>query len=337
MDSTNTKISKLNIIPSVDFLMPPSTKQPKSVNYSLSSQTISHHASVSNFLKTMNSTPHNPNRNLKTSMRNLPNLSLKAPSKFLATNKGKSTIFKPFDYETFCNLNFDRRVKRILNDDDARNKRRQAFEKILDKKAHLHVKAVHDHIVKDFMSRKVRENAHVLASINDTKINNCIDTIIKAANQDDHAIISPFYLTYNSSGLRQSKMKMTQTTINTQFPLFSKDKCKTLFADFMRKQWKNRPQPKNAQNEMLTTEKLTKIKSRYRILLKDARSIQRFSKRKCNRFKKEWTMCEKILAAEKKNLNSIEDPEINFDFYIWQASKLCENPFDKESISENNF
>ncbi len=208
-----------------------------------------------------------------------------------------------------------------------------------------HVKMIRNHIVKDFMAKQIRLNNKTLSSTRDIKLKSCIDMITKTSSQIDHTPISPFYLTYHESDLQPKIRKNTSlvTTNNATTTAFSsnhplvpqKNKGNVLYATFMRKQWKNLMEPKNKTTSALSIEKLAKIRTRYRVLMKNARSIQRFSQRKCSRFKKDWTMCANILKEVEKGQEKFEDPEVNFDFYIWQASKLCEVSLGKLATVEN--
>ena len=85
----------------------------------------------------------------------------------------------------------------------------------------------------------------------------------------------------------------------------------------------NLPQPKNRMNYVLSADKLSRIRKKYSTILRQAKTIESYSKRRCNRINQDWKLCEKILHEVDRGQAKFDDPDLNMDFYIWQASKLC--------------
>ncbi len=200
------------------------------------------------------------------------------------------------------------------------------------------MKKIRDNIVKDFMTQRLEARDEPLSATSDVKLQECIKLIRSNANKSDQSAISAFYLTYNGEGLRprqkaapgrasfagtQRSMRMTTELPPPRPSHPGRSKQVSLYLDSVKKILGNLPQPKNKLNYVISSDKLSRIRNKYMTILRQARRIQQYSKRQYVKFNQDWRLCERILHEVNRGQEKFDDPEVNFDFYIWQASKLC--------------
>ena len=201
-------------------------------------------------------------------------------------------------------------------------------ERNCDKKVRLHVKKIRDHVVKNFMQTQLRVSNKSVVATSDTMLKECIAKINHSGQVTNQSTISPFYLTGNESQL--------QMRSQTQYGKMGSLRIRPtpLYTGSIKKVLSGLPQPKNKLNHVLSSDKLSRIRNKYRTILRQSNRIQQYSRSQCNRFKKDWKLCERILREVNRGQEKFEDPTVNFDYYIWQASKLC-STLDKEGNEDD--
>eukprot|EP00826_Nyctotherus_ovalis_P031073 TRINITY_DN2480_c0_g3_i1.p1 TRINITY_DN2480_c0_g3~~TRINITY_DN2480_c0_g3_i1.p1 ORF type:complete len:144 (+),score=23.63 TRINITY_DN2480_c0_g3_i1:523-954(+) len=130
----------------------------------------------------------------------------------------------------------------------------------------------------------------------------------------DYKQLSPFYLT--TRPLTSKAKHRYYPSANGFAPL---NKGKELYSNFLKRQRESTAIPK-ARNITLS-KRLAAICSPYSRLVKDGNKIVRASKRTFINFKKRLQECGKILEELKRDQDNFQDPETNFYFYVWRASK----------------
>ena len=195
-------------------------------------------------------------------------------------------------------------------------------ESTVDINAKAHIKSIKDVILKDYISENIKSKKNQWSLNKDVKLKDCYDILEKNLSQKDTDKISPFYLTHHGRPFKNQYHP-------TGFPKMNfGNRGEKLYLNFAKKL---RDEVTTTRNKNVALNcKLSSIYSKYDSLTKNANAIEKNSKKKCKVFKRNWSKCESILNALKKDQDNFLDPDTNFNFYVWKVSKQYEEKNDAE-------
>ena len=194
-------------------------------------------------------------------------------------------------------------------------------EEQIKRKAKIHVKKIKNYLINDFVARRIASNETKLIYTKDPKLKKCIRYLRKYRQKNKDSIMSPLYLSCDTSIFRKNIGRTLPNTGSQRF-----HRCKELFTNIKNRQYKIFSFSKDHQPG-----KLTEIWRKYCSLMKDSEGLKKYSG-KCKELQRQLLICENILKELTKQEKNIKDLDTNLEFYIWNASKSCEGNY----ITDNN-
>ena len=173
-----------------------------------------------------------------------------------------------------------------------------------DKKAKVYVNDVKERIVSNYVIDKVRERKNEFIKSKDCKLKDCVLNL-EENSKSDFSILSPFYLSNRIRPLKEFSKK-TQILNNA-------NKGRELYDEYFTKLIHRNHKRKGGS-------KLIVIWNKYKDLVKDGKQLSRSSQQQCKHLKRQWTAYGHILTEVKKAQDKFEDPEANFNYYVWKVA-----------------